>query len=247
MREEGRAQGVERPPRDDDGAQADAFVELVILQRVDDVEADQPKHDRDREQDREEAAVRERDRTIAQRKQIEAPAHREPRAQRREREREAEPDVRVVGEAFRERVKADEKQRDGREVEAKGIQEIRRRHESRTAESAKRDGADERDLARGQMAQRGARIHRIVFSIDDSVEGHRARARANHRRENQQKHAPTRPAARVARGDDHGGEREGQRENRVRELHEARPFDQRVEHQSRSSCQRATSVCGTPR
>src|ERR1035437_360781 len=45
VREKRRLQSVLRPPRDDERTQAVCFVELVILQRVNDVEADEPQHD----------------------------------------------------------------------------------------------------------------------------------------------------------------------------------------------------------
>jgi len=51
------------------------------------------------------------------------------------------------------------------------------------------------------MAAGRARIQRVKFAVHDAIEGHRAGARADHRRENQSKRAPARPAAIVPRGD----------------------------------------------
>src|SRR5437762_11197373 len=99
-------------------------VELVILQRVNDVEADEPEHDRRRQQQRQ-------DRAFAQWLECEAVLDREPRADGRQREGYTEKHVREIGEALGERIKADEKQRHGREVKTDFVQQETRSEERR--------------------------------------------------------------------------------------------------------------------
>src|SRR5450432_1937524 len=74
------------------------------------------------------------------------------------------------------------------------------------------------------MPFRRARIECVEFAVNDSVEGHRARSRANHRGKNQAECFPARPAAIFPRGHEHRRQRERQCENRVREPHERTPF-----------------------
>ena len=107
-------QRVLRPPRHDERVQAVRLVELVILQRVDDVEADQPQHDRQREHDHLQNFQRGNVRAF----------HRQPRADRRQRQREAEKNVRVIREPFGQRIKTNHHQRDRREVKAERIEKI---------------------------------------------------------------------------------------------------------------------------
>ena len=131
VREKRRGQRVLRPPRHDERAQAVRFVELVILQRVNDVEADEPQHDGQRERGHLQNF---------QRRNIRA-FHRQPRADRRERQREAEKNVRVIREPFRQRIKTNHHQRDRRKIKAQRIQKITgrdqtRRRKSRRAEMA---------------------------------------------------------------------------------------------------------------
>src|SRR5665213_462047 len=80
------------------------------------------------------------------------------------------------------------------------------------------------------MTAGSAWIERVKFSIHDSVKCHRASPRANHRRENQPKSLPARPAAIVPRRHKHRRKRERQRENRVREAHKRTPFLNRGKH-----------------
>ena len=107
-------QRVFRSPRHDERAQAVRFVELVILQRVNDVEADEPQHDGERErghlQNFQSGNVR--------------ALHRQPRADGRERERDAEKNVRVIREPFRQRIKTNHHQRHRRKIKTKRIQKI---------------------------------------------------------------------------------------------------------------------------
>ena len=222
VRDERRAQGVLRPPRHDERAQSLRLVELVILQRVDDVEADEPQHHGERERGHLHNFQCGNLRAL----------HRQPRADGREREREAEENVCVIREPFRDRVKADDKQRDGRKHETKQVQPITGDEQSGGAQQPQRPRARQRNLAGGQMPAGRAWIERVEFAVSDSVEGHRARPGGDHRGENQSERAPARPAAIVARGHAHGRQRERQREDRVREAHEGKPFVNCGEHRT---------------
>ena len=75
-----------------------------------------------------------------------------------------------------------------------------------------------------QMTIGRARVQRVELAVNDPIERHRARPRADHRGENQPESFPARPAAIVARRHHHRRQRERQRENRVREAHERTPL-----------------------
>jgi hypothetical protein len=201
-------------PRHDERVQAVRLVELVILQRVNDVEADEPQHDRQRERGHLQNFQYGNIRSF----------HRQPRADGREREREAEKNVRVIREPLRQRIKTNHHERDGRQDKNKADSESSWRQPTRAAGQAKQPGAEQGNLAGGQMAVGRARIQRVEFAVHDAVEGHRAGARADHRRENQPKRPPARPAAIVPRRHGHRRQRERQGEDRVREAHERSPF-----------------------
>ena len=127
VREKRGGQRVLRPPRHDERAQAVRFVELVILQRVNDVEADEPQNHGEREQ---------RHLQNFQDGNIRA-FHRQPRADGREREREAEKNMRVIREPFRQRIKTNQHQRDRRKIKAQRIQKITGGDQARAGQSAK--------------------------------------------------------------------------------------------------------------
>jgi hypothetical protein len=64
----------------------------------------------------------------------------------------------------------------------------------------------------------------VELAIDDAVERHRAGAGADDGGDDEEEEAPAGPAALIARGHRHGGEREGKREDGVGDLYELRPF-----------------------
>src|SRR5947208_4867237 len=213
-------------------------VELVILQRVNDVKADEPEHDRRRQQQRQ-------DRAFAQWPECEAVLDREPRADGRQREGYTEKHVREIGEALGERIKADEKQRHGREVKTDFVQQETEENEAQTAQRAQRPRAGERDLPGWQMAVHRARIFPVELAVNDPIECHRAGAGAKHRGQDQAERSPAGPTTLVARGDDHGRQRERQREDGVGETHEGQPFVNEGKHRT-SNIERRTSKFQPP-
>ena len=74
------------------------------------------------------------------------------------------------------------------------------------------------------MAIGSAWILPVEFSVNDSVECHRASPGANHCGQNERKNSPTGPAAIFPCGNDHGSEGKGQRENCVGQFYESGPF-----------------------
>src|SRR5688572_4791734 len=106
---EGKLKRVFWAPADDEGMEAVGAVEVVVLDGIDDVEADQPADDGEREDDG---------------RDVELPADGEPSADGSEGEGDAEVDVGEVGEALRERIKTDDGEGDGGEKEAEPVDEV---------------------------------------------------------------------------------------------------------------------------
>ena len=75
-------------------------VEFKILNRINDVEADEPQHHRRRHNGGQESAVSQR--VFNVRRKIKRTIHRQPRANRGDGQRDAEEDVREIGKSFRE-------------------------------------------------------------------------------------------------------------------------------------------------
>src|SRR5688572_6926846 len=144
-------------------------VEFVILQGIDDVEADQPENHDDPEQDRDE-----RRGLAEQRRKRKTTGDRQPGADGRQSQRQPKPNVSVVGEPFGQRIEADQEQRDRGKVKANGVEKPTRRGESNRTESPKRPGAGEANLATGQMAHGRPGIRRVEFAVYDSIKSHRA-------------------------------------------------------------------------
>ena len=81
-----------------------------------------------------------------------------------------------------------------------------------------------RGYSHGALTPMGARILFVELAIDDPIEGHRAGAGADHRRQEKQEYAEARPAVIVLRGNQHRRQGKGQRKDRVGELYELQPF-----------------------
>ena len=142
VREKRRRQRVLRPPRHHERMQPVRFVELVILQRVNDVEADEPQHDGQRERGHLQNF---------QQRNIRA-FHRQPRADGRERQRDAEKNVRVIREPLRERIKTNHHERHRRKVKAQRIQKITGGNQPRRRQNAEQNRARQRNLSRSANA-----------------------------------------------------------------------------------------------
>ncbi len=181
-------QRVLRSPRHDQRVQAVRPIEFVILQRVDDVEADEPEHNRRGEREH---------LKDFQRRNVCA-FDRQPRANRRQRQRDSEKDMRVIREALGQRIKTNHDQRDGREIETKWVKKKTGRDKPGGRKNAECYRAHKADLARGQMAVRRARIERVEFAVHDAIESSSRRcARKPSRRESVQMFAS--PASRDCR------------------------------------------------
>src|SRR5437667_10869696 len=90
MRQESGFQRVVRTPANDQRMQAMFSVELIVLERVDDIEADEPKDDGHGQDQGKECALLENQPSIFDGKELEAAFERQPRAEGRERQGEAE-------------------------------------------------------------------------------------------------------------------------------------------------------------
>ena len=75
----------------------------------------------------------------------------------------------VIREAFGERIKANDNERDRGKVKANGIEKITGRDEARSGNDAKKYGARKRNLAGGQMPVFGASIQRVEPAIQPLV------------------------------------------------------------------------------
>src|SRR6266516_5905203 len=147
MGQKSRLQRVLRAPANDQRMQAVLAVELVVLQRVDHVETDQPKHDGRRQYDRQKGALLQDQPAIFDWEKVEGSFDREPRAQRRQGQSQTEENVREIREAFGQRIKADTKQRNRRKVKTDSVDEVTRDDESETAQQTKRPRARQRDFS----------------------------------------------------------------------------------------------------
>ncbi len=179
-------------------------IELMILRRVDDVEARDPEQHREREH---------------QRRQREVPAHGQPRADWGHREREPEEEMAERREALGERVEEDDQQRDGRQAKAERIDPPRHADERCRARDQQRDRSATRDQG---MPRRRARIALIDAPVGHSIESHPRRPRADHRQHDEPAASPPRQPI---RRDQHRPERKGQREDRVRKADEPQEAD----------------------
>ena len=172
-------------------------VEPLVLERIEDVEAEQPADDGDHEQHDPEPGRR---------------PHREPRPPRRERERDAEPGVRAPGEAL-----GVASSRGGpRARPARGPRARSRAHaaESRKATpdpAASASASPGRTAPGGDVAAARARVLGVDVAVGPAVERHRARARADHAREHRG------DAARGVSGHVRVGQREDDRARRERQ------------------------------
>ena len=182
------------------GSQAFAAVELLVLKRIDDVEARRPEEDREAEEDRQ-------GRNGA--------AHRDPCPDGRQREAKAEDEMGERGEALRVGVGEQKRQRDRRQQERQPIQ-------ARGGSEEEGDRGDEecphesdREGAGGQGTRGRPGICGIDAAVGEPIVGHRGAPRADHRQQNFRESSCAGPAA----GREHRGvERERQRKESMAEL-----------------------------
>ena len=131
--------------------------------------------------------------------------------------------MREVGKALGQRIEADEKERDGRKVEAERIEKVAGNDEPGRCEKAERPCTGKGDSSRRKVAHRGARIGGVEATIDDAIEGHSTSPRANHGGNNEAEGAPAGPAALIARCYGHRGQSERKSEDGVGEFNEFGP------------------------
>src|SRR5205807_266442 len=146
VRQQGRLLRVLRAPANDQRMQAVLAVEFVVLQRVNDVETDQPKHDSSRHYDRQKGTLLQDQPALLDREKIETSFDREPRANGREGKSQAEENVREIREAFGQRIKAHRKQGNRRKVKTDWIDEITRDDKSKATQQTKHPRARQRNL-----------------------------------------------------------------------------------------------------
>ena len=121
--------------------------------------------------------------------------------------------------------------------------------EDRDEEDDERRDAEERDLRareqpRRQLARRGARIARVELGVDQPVQPHRERARADHRDGDPEQVVRRRDAVdREQRAD----VRERQREERVLDLHEPREAQREHGGRARHVCRCAVDSLASSR
>src|SRR5437762_619588 len=108
-----------------------APIEFIILERINDVEPDQPTNDRASENDCEQDFER------ADR----GSSHRQPGANRRQGKCKAQKKMGEISEPLGEGIKADDKKRDGREIKTKPVNEKTRGDQPGSAEAPKQPGA----------------------------------------------------------------------------------------------------------
>ena len=99
-----------------------AAIKLVVLQRVDDVESDQPEDHRGRQNGGAYHSTENR-----------RPLHRQPCADRRQSQRESQKDMGEIREPFGQRIKADHQKSHGRKVKARAVDKITGGHKARAA------------------------------------------------------------------------------------------------------------------
>ena len=140
--------------------------------------------------------------------------------------------MREIREAFGQRIKTDHTQSYRRQVKTDFVDEITGDDETKAAQQTKHPRARQRNLSGRQMSARRPGIRFVERAVNDPVERHRAGPGTNQRGENQAEGSPARPAALVARGDRHGGQREGQREDGVGKFDEGSPFVNEAKHRT---------------
>ena len=142
--------------------------------------------------------------------------------------------MREGGESLGVRVAEDDEERHGRQGEAKRIEHRGGGDQRGRGGHHEHPDLASREGASGQLAPGRAWVARIEALIRQAVEPHRGAARPDHRHQDP-RDLP--PGDAGARGDHGGGEREGQREDRVGEPDhpavEADPTEQRAHDSTR--------------
>ncbi len=187
-----------------DGVQPLLAVDVDVEQRVEEVEARDPERDRGAEHPR-------LPRELA--------GDRNPAPDRREPVHDPEPDVAEPGPALQVRI--DDEAGDGNRPEpARDRRELPHGEEKdRERHRAEQRHLDDRQLAARNLPAGGARIARVEPRVDQPVQRHRQRPRADHRDGDPDEVVPARPRI---DGEERADVRKGQREDGVLDLHEPR-------------------------
>src|SRR6266536_5958215 len=98
--------------------QAVCTIEFVVLQRVDDVEADQPEDDGSGQNEGEKGALLQHQPAVFNREKVQAALDRQPGANRGQRQGNAEIDMSEIGKALGQRIETDLEERHGCQVKA---------------------------------------------------------------------------------------------------------------------------------
>src|SRR5947209_5568708 len=92
------------------------------------------------------------------------------------------------------------------------------------------------------MSHGSARIGRVETAIHNSVEGHCARPRADHRSHDKPECPPPGPSTSIASGHDHCGEREGKCKDGVGKFNEFGPIANLRKHQMQQEVMEKTEI-----
>src|SRR5436190_19404136 len=182
-------------------------VKFVILQRINDVKTNKPANHRQTKQYGLNAN---------------RPTHCQPCANWCQAQSNSKIYMSKIGEALRERIKADHENCDRRKHKADPVDVVTHGNQACTRQQTQRPGAHQRNSARRKMSRRCSRIFGIEMTVNNAVKGHCASARANHGSDNEKKNSEARPAMLWPGRDHHRAERERKRENRMRQFYEFR-------------------------
>ena len=195
------------PEFDDERTQTFAAIEIVILRRVDEVEAAHPAKHAEAENER---------------RQREPASLSKPGSDWCDGQSEAEKKMRRVCETLRYGVKENDCQRRRGEQSSHSIDGERAQDEGEGAKDEEEYGGR---FGNEKMASSGARVALIERPINDAIEEHRCRSRKNHAKYNEQQNARRRMSV---RGDDKRAERERQGEDRVRKANQLQKACDRI-------------------
>jgi len=132
--------------------------------------------------------------------------------------------MRIVREPLGKRIEAYNKQGDGRQVEADGVDVIRDVEECRTAGDQQEFGAEQRNGTCREMAVSCSWVQLVEVTVHNSIEGHRAGSSGDHGAENEKEKTPTGPASIFPCSQQHRCQRKGQGEDRVGNFYKSSPF-----------------------
>ena len=150
------------------------------------------------------------------------PCHRGPRAHGRKAERRAEPEVTEPGHALEVRVDDEHHDGDGPEPAHERVELPHRDEVDAEREDAERGDLQPCEDAGRDLPSRGPGVPRIDLRVDEAIEAHRQRPRADHRERDPRHRLEAGPAVHREQRPDVG---EREREDRVLEPDEAREPD----------------------